>query len=277
MLGTRGGTPAFCQAQRWVLPGAAAALLCVAAAVYLLRPTTDGAAPLREARADRVPQQQTTVEVAAQTLPPPPDAEATPLVADHRATAPCAGCLAAAEAQDVAETLVHTLGLNYGEARVSRPDDLPWYTRKRRWPPVPTEGLLDAPEYFSFGPKLPMPPCRGYDDPDCRGEREEWWIVWFHVGWRTPEEVERRIADDLPEVAVAWPPIKREEYVVVDAMNGRIVSYSRARDPSTNLSADQFEWAYWTARERARHYLGDDAVFPEEGLPFLTAYFDEGH
>ncbi|MYD96482.1 MAG: hypothetical protein F4X98_03725 [Gammaproteobacteria bacterium] len=128
---------------------------------------------------------------------------------------------------------------------------------------MPTDGLLDAPEYFSFGPKLPGPPCRGHEDPNCRGARDEWWIVWFHVGWRHPREVEGKIGEGvLPEVALAWPPIKREEYIIVDARSGRIEAHSggrlffryvpRGKPPLT-------ESAYRSAEERARHYLGERA------------------
>ena len=241
------------------MPGAVAATLCVAA-VFALRTTT----------LDRPPQTVPTVEtvgpvaetVAALFPPPAAPAASPPETAPPPAgeAAPCAGCLDEAGARDVAEALVVAAGLVYESVRVERAQDLPWYTRETRAPPVPTDGLLDAPEYFSFGPDLPMPPCRGYEDPHCRGPREEWWIAWFHVGWRTPYEVELKIAyGDLPEVAVAWPPIKREEYVVVDARNGEIVDYSKEETYSPR--PDSLDWAYWLARERARHHL-DDAAQP---------------
>ena len=205
------------------------------------------------------------VEPAAESFPPPPspEAEAMPPPVADQDPGPCEGCLKAAAARDVAETLVAASGGAYLDVRVDLAHDLPWYTKERRWPPVPTEGLVDAPEYFSFGPKLPGPPCRGYEDPNCLGPRQEWWIVWFHVGWRHPREVESKIGQGvLPEVALAWPPIKREEYIIVDARSGRIEAHSggelfftyvpRGRPPLTDS-------AYRSAGERARHYLGERA------------------
>ena len=240
---------------RAVVPGAVAAVLCVAAAFAFRTTPVDGPTQTVPPVVETVGPVAETVD--ARFLPPtksPP--EAVPPSAGE--AAPCAGCLDGAAARDVAEALVDAAGLVYQGVRVERAHDLVWYTKERRWPPVPTDGLLDAPEYFSFGPKLPMPPCRGVEDPNCRGPREEWWIVWFHVGWRTPFEVELEILHgNLPELAVAWPPIKREEYVVVDARNGEIVDYSKEEIYSPR--PDSLVWAYWSARERARHHLGDAA------------------
>ncbi|MCY3841888.1 MAG: hypothetical protein OXH09_25120 [Gammaproteobacteria bacterium] len=254
MPGSRSRTAA--SRRKWrraVVPGAVAAALCVAVALAVRTTPTD---PPPQT-APTVETVGPVVETPAAHFPPPAAAKATPPT-NEETTAPCAGCLDEAAARDVAEALVVAAGLVYQGVRLERAHDLPWYTKESRWPPVPTDGQLDAPEYFSFGPSLPMPPCRGYEDPNCRGPREEWWIVWFHVGWRTPDEVELEILyGNLPEVAVAWPPIKREEYVVVDARNGEIVGYSKEKPYSPR--PDSLAWAYWSAKERARHHLGDAA------------------
>ena len=239
---------------------AAAAVAVCAAAVFFFRAAPDRPPPPPAQVAG--PSTARVVEPAAAAFPPPPEAGETPSAAG-RDPGPCEGCLNASAARDVAETLVAASGGAYLDVRVERAHDLTWYTKERRWPPVPTDGLVDAPEYFSFGPKLPGPPCRGYEDPNCRGPREEWWIVWFHVGWRHPREVQNKIDEGvLPEVALAWPPIKREEYIIVDAFSGRIESHSggrlfftyehRGRPPLTDS-------AYRAAEERARHYLGERA------------------
>ena len=261
---------------------AAAALAACAAAVFLLRAPPDLPAAAQVAEEPAAP----AAEPAAKALPPPPPEAEPPAAAaadPDGPPAPCDGCLDAAAALDLAETLVAASGGmrrvggghgSYLGVRVDRAHDLEWWTKKRRYRAVPTEGLLDAPEYLTFsGPKLPGPPCRGYDDPKCRGPREEWWIVWLHVGWHYPHEWEDAIENGrLPETARAWPPIKREDYIIVDARTGRIVANSGGdwipwyAGPGQTFLPQITESAYQAVEERARHYLGNRARGPIDAV-----------
>lgn len=186
--------------------------------------------------------------------PAPAVVVAPEVVADEpgaaRTPAPCAGCLDEQAVLDVAATYLlyvmpDYLGIRAEPYAVSIPPDTPYEDGDKRRPLLPP-GLVDAPPNFSLGASMPrLTPS----------EEAETWIVWVQTGWVGYLTLESLIEEGrLPEMALSWPPLKRERHILVNARTGEITSIDGIRkyvervDPrGTNLSVPGRE----EARKRA--------------------------
>jgi len=140
--------------------------------------------------------------------------EVAPAVAENHAPVPCEGCIDERAAIEAVAALLHRKGRGYLEIRAEVYADIPWLTPDRRWPPLPPD-LEGAPSHYSLGPKLPRL---------IGAERAETWVVWFQTGRLAREKVEEEIwSGDLPPVARAWPPLKLEDFLLVDARSGDVI------------------------------------------------------
>ena len=155
------------------------------------------------------------------------------------ATAPCAGCLDERAVLDVAGAFLASampehLGIRVERYLVSVPDDVDpvdaasvrrFFRDLRRSPrPALPAGLVDAPRTNPFGMSLNFQSGlvdRGWS----LSEALETWIVWIQIGWWSYDSVERLVErGKLPEVALSWPPLKRETYIFLNARTGEITS-----------------------------------------------------
>ena len=194
------------------------------------RPVPDPAAP-RQA-----PPYETEVEVPAR-----PDEGAVSSEPD--VAAPCEGCLGGNAALDVVETLLLHLGTEHLDIRAEVYADIPWLTYTRRSAPLPP-GLKSAPRAYSFGSVL----------PDLKGtEAEDTWVVWYQIAWMPRDAVEGEIsAGHFPPEARSWPPLKVEDYLLVNARTGELDAttlYELTRDNPRSQQAKRL------ARQRARDLL----------------------
>lgn len=128
-------------------------------------------------------------------------------------SAPCNGCLHERAVLDVGGTFLYHWGETYLDIRAEVYADIPWLTPDRTSPPLP-EGLVDAPDDYPRGPHLPYL---------VEAEAAETWVVWYQTGWMRHEILENRIETGaLPPVAVSWPSLKIERYLLVNARTGEI-------------------------------------------------------
>ena len=218
-------------------------------------------------REDDAPAQVATDLPAALPFPLPPPVEPPPPVDDDVASAPaeeegrpafCDGCLHERAVLDVAETFLRHLN----------PDLLHWGIRAQPLAEVAPEtpgrvfglpklppGLLDAPEHNPMGVTVDT---RLYDV-------ETAWLVWVQIGWRSHEIIEKLVEyGDLPEVALSWPPIKNETYVVVDSRSGDLkpvglFAWSDA-GPLPPYPPHHLEMVAAATRERADRWLREEAA-----------------
>ena len=225
---------------RWAVP----ATIAVGVALVLtvtLRPPDAPAHPILPEPSSRAPTIADTPEPARIGIRQP--TAALPEPSEPQGGAPCDGCLDQHAAMDVAETLLHNLGISYLETRAELYADIPWLTPERRSPPLPL-GLADAPADYSDGPFLPH--IAGV-------EAAETWVVWYQIGWMPYEVLENRIqVGDFPPIARSWPRLKSERFLLLNARTGRF-------DP-TNLYTltrhiSRSENARRAATERARDFL----------------------
>ena len=184
--------------------------------------------------------------VVAEKEPPETKPEAAAVGADVVAeqpaahtTAPCAGCLDERAVLDVAGAFLASvmpdhLGIRGERYLVSVPDDVDpgdaasvrRFLRDLRHSPRPAlpAGLVDAPRTNPFGMSLNFQSGlvdRGWS----LSEALETWIVWIQIGWRDYDSVERLVErGELPEVALSWPPLKRETYIFLNGRTGEITS-----------------------------------------------------
>ena len=203
------------------LAGWAAHAAVVVGAALAMRPDEQIAPPVGPAK----PTSPVSAAPAA-PFPPPPAAAAveTPLdAAQHLAPAVeegrralCDGCLAERAVLDVVEAYLRHLDPAYLQGGIwAQPlaEVAPATPGQVHGLPKLAPGLLGAPEYNPMGMTV--------DTRDYPVETT--WLVWIQTGWRSPQAIEQRISSgDLPEVARAWPPVKKEVFVAVDGRTGEL-------------------------------------------------------
>ena len=207
-------------------------------------------------------------EVAADEPPPGPPVADPPVVVpsaaeDGGGPAPCAGCLTERAVLDVVETYlryldpVHLQGGIWAQPLADVATEKPGLVRGL--PKLPP-GLLEAPEFNPFGVTVDT---RSYPV-------ETTWLVWLQTGWVPRRAIEQRIrsvtetpdgrtfSGDLPEVALSWPPIKKETFVAVDGRTGEIRSAGIFRMTSQGQwppYPPHYDAVLEATRQRADHWL----------------------
>lgn len=263
---------------RTIAVAVVAVVVAAALAVLLFRTPggLDAAAPTPATPAEK---EQPETEPRAPALP---GATGREVVAEEpvaaSGTAPCAGCLDEPAVLEVAEAflfyvLPDHLGIRAERYLASVPDDIDLGDRKAisdfsrklrhlRRPALPA-GLVGAPRINPFGTSVRFGSNvnRGWSF----SEELETWIVWVQFGWRSHASVASLVErGELPEVALSWPPLKREMYILVNARTGEITSvegimrgHLRNVDPTgTDLfvpgrDAARKRAAAWFARNRS--------------------------
>ena len=218
---------------------AVAVVAVVTLAVLLLRTSgeADVTAPPPVVVAEKEPP-ETKSETTSRAAAVGPDVVAEQPAAPT--TAPCAGCLDERAVLDVAGAFLafvmpDHLGIRAERYLVSVPDDVDpddvvsvskflRDLRLSRRPAALPAGLVDAPRSNPFGISVDFHSGlagRGWS----LSEALETWIVWIQIGWRSYATVERLVErGELPEVALSWPPLKRETYIFLNARTGEITS-----------------------------------------------------
>ncbi|MCY3837834.1 MAG: hypothetical protein OXH09_04155 [Gammaproteobacteria bacterium] len=192
---------------------------------------------------------------------PPPGAEPSPAaVADPAPAAGeeegrpalCAGCLSERAVLDVVETYLRHLDpvlLHGGLWAHPLADVAPETPGPVYGLPKLPPGLLEAPEFNPMGMKV-----------DTREYAvETTWIVWVQTGWVSPRAIEQGISlGELPEVALSWPPIKKEVFVAVDGRTGKLYPHGIFNRTTAGLMPPHpahYEAVLDATRERAASWF----------------------
>ena len=242
-------------------PVLAASAAAVAAAV--------GVALAFVAREDAPTQPADTAGVAPAaprvSFPPPPRAVEPPPAAapDHALAAGeegrpalCAGCLSERAVLDVVETYLRHLDpvlLHGGLWAHPLADVAPETPGPVHGLPKLPPGLLEAPEFNPMGMTVDT---REYPV-------ETTWLVWVQTGWRSSRAIEQGISlGELPEVALSWPPIKKEVFVAVDGRTGKLYPHGIFNRTTAGLMPpypQHYEAVLDATRERAARWLRGEA------------------
>ena len=137
--------------------------------------------------------------------------------------APCAGCLDEQAVLDVAGGYLFYVMPDHLGTRAERyivsipPNDEELEQILDTPRPALPPGLLNAPPISPFGMNVQR--------PGSPSEALETWIIWIQTGWQSRSTLESLVErDELPEVALSWPPLKREHYLLVNARTGELTS-----------------------------------------------------
>ncbi len=166
---------------------------------------------------------------------------------------PCEGCLNEAGALDVAETFIyHMRHEKYIGTRAELYSAIaarleaaglppPHETGLPKLPP----GLVDAPPDRSMsGRVLPFVERPG-----------ETWVIWVQEGWfDTQSYIDGGI---LPPAAAAWPPLRHEKYMLVDARSGEVFADDIWRSRHRRSLGAYGDVAAQAAARRAEHWIGN--------------------
>ena len=168
-------------------------------------------------------------------------------------------------ALDVAETFLYHMREDYIDVRAELYADIatrnkaaglapPHRTAMPKLPP----GLVDAPANYSMSSRdLPLVERPG-----------ETWVVWVQEGWFTGETLDSYISEDgpLPPAAVSWPPLKWENYLLVDARTGAIDTRSMwPRGTAKFRELNTYgESAHREAASRAEHWIAKSSAALQE-------------
>ncbi|MCY3837835.1 MAG: hypothetical protein OXH09_04160 [Gammaproteobacteria bacterium] len=236
---------------------AASAATVAAAAVVALALVAREGAPSRPADPARAA--PATPKAA---FPPPLPAAAEPAAAavadpapaarEEEGTVLCAGCLSERAVLDVVETYLRHLDpvlLHGGLWAHPLADVAPETPGPVYGLPKLPPGLLEAPEFNPMGMKV-----------DTREYAvETTWIVWVQTGWVSPRAIEQGISlGELPEVALSWPPIKKEVFVAVDGRTGKLYPHGIFNRTTAGLMPPHpahYEAVLDATRERAANWL----------------------
>ena len=176
---------------------------------------------------------------------------------------PCEACLNEPGALDVAETFLYHMREDYIDVRAELYADIAARNeaaglRPPHRTPMPKlpAGLVDAPVNYSMS-------SRGLPEVERPGET---WVVWVQEGWFTGETLESYISEDgpLPPAAASWPPLKWEDYLLVDARTGAVDTRSMwpigtAKYRELNTYGER---ARREAANRAGHWIAKSAAAP---------------
>ena len=236
----------------WKTPAVVATLLAAAvllvALAYLPRGGLDTGLPAVETEAEPRPPRPPPVALVDRIEPATGTTEAA---GEEYAAPPCDGCLNESEALDVAETFIyHMRHDKHIGSRAELYSDIaarleaaglppPHETGLPKLPP----GLLDAPPDRSMsGRVLPFVERPG-----------ETWVVWVQEGWfDTQSYIDGGI---LPPTAAAWPPLKHEKYMLVDARSGEVFADDIWRGRHRRSLGTYGDVAAQAAAKRAEHWI----------------------
>ena len=172
---------------------------------------------------------------------------------DDGFASPCEGCLNEAGALEVAETFVYYMRhekfigvrAELYSAIAARLEAAglppPHETLLPKLPP----GLVDAPPDRSMsGSVLPFVERPG-----------ETWVIWVQEGWfNTQSYINGGI---LPAAAAAWPPLKREKYMLMDARSGDVFADDIWRGRYRRSLGAYGDVAAQAAAKRAERWIGN--------------------
>ena len=192
---------------------------------------------------------------AATAFHPPPDAVQEPTRLHDGRPGLCAGCLPERAVLDVVETYLRHLDpvhLHGGIWAHPLAEVAPATPGMVHGLPKLPPGLLDAPDFNPFGVTVDT---RSYPV-------ETTWLVWLQTGWWSPQAIEQQITlGKLPEVALSWPPIKKETFVAVDGRTGELRPDGIFEMTSIGIQPPyppHHRRALELARERAGHWLRNE-------------------
>ena len=225
-----------------------AAVVLLVTLAYLPRGGVDTGLPAVETEAKPGPPRLPTITRVDRTEPA---TGTTETAGEEYAAPPCDGCLNERGALDVAETFIfHMRHEKYIGSRAELYSDIAAMLEAAGFPP-PHEtglpklppGLVDAPPERSMsGRVLPF-----VERP------EETWVIWVQEGWfDTQSYIDGGI---LPPTAAAWPPLKHERYMLVDARTGEVFADDIWRGRHRRSLGAFGDVAAQAAAKRAEHWI----------------------
>ena len=247
---------------------ALAAASAVVLAVFLLREAVVERTPAYFPASDAHAEPPLRIEeIATERDETPPEDPEPPSPLEP--APPCAGCLNEPGALDVAETFLYHMRHDYIDVRTELYSDIAARYQAAGLPPPHATLVPKFPPGLVGGPpkdcSLGLSSLPRVDSPG------ETWVVWVQEGWLDVEfQILYSVAPPgktcFPPEARSWPPLKKEEPMLVDARTGRVDSrvmwmlgtrgYEEMR-----LYGDN---AREKAAERAAHWMGKGSPAAEE-------------
>lgn len=170
---------------------------------------------------------------------------------EEYAVPPCDGCLNESEALNVAETFIyHMRHEKYLGSRAELYSDIAARLEAAGLPPPHETGL----------PKLPQGLVDAPPDRSMSGRvlpfveiPAETWVIWVQEGWfDTQSYIDGGI---LPPIAAAWPPLKHEKFMLIDARTGEVFADDIWRSRHRRSLGAFGDVAAQAALERAEHWI----------------------